>query len=79
MCFLSITFPNALTHPPPPLYFLTSPLGLILAVLTPFLATTNLLLMEWGFKRFFVFLIVSATACVRVIQRQQWQQLKSPV
>ena len=26
MCFLSTTFPNAPAHPPPPLYFLTSPL-----------------------------------------------------
>ena len=25
MCFLSTTFPNAPAHPPPPLYFLTSP------------------------------------------------------
>ena len=27
MCFLSTTFPNAPAHPPPPLYFLTSPLS----------------------------------------------------
>ena len=26
MCFLPTTFPNAPEHPPPPLYFLTSPL-----------------------------------------------------
>ena len=26
MCFLSTIFPNAPAHPPPPLYFLTSPL-----------------------------------------------------
>ena len=26
MCFLSTTFPNAPAHPPPPPYFLTSPL-----------------------------------------------------
>ena len=27
MCFLSTIFPNAPAHPPPPLYFLTSPLS----------------------------------------------------
>ena len=32
MCFLSTTFPNALAHPPPPLYFLTSPLSLLLSL-----------------------------------------------
>ena len=32
MCFLSTTFPNAPAHPPPPLYFLTSPLSLLLSL-----------------------------------------------
>ena len=33
MCFLSTTFPNAPAHPPPPpQYFLTSPLSLLLSL-----------------------------------------------